>query len=80
MEQDDRSEEALVCAACGAAVASDAERAFEFGDENVLCAACATARGGRYDEHRDAWEPPPDLSGIGDEAYGATPGERRRRR
>ena len=79
MEQDDRTE-AQVCAACGNAVISDAERTFEFGDENILCWECATARGGRYDEQRDAWERPPDLAGIADEAYGATPGERRRHR
>ena len=76
----DEGTEASVCAACGAAVLSDSERAFEFGDENVLCWECATARGGRYDEARDAWERPPDLQGLGDEAYGAAPHETHRRR
>ena len=79
MEQDDRSE-ARVCAGCGAPVLGDAERTFEFGDENVICWECAVARGGRYDEARDAWERVPDLGGIADEAYGASPHETRRRR
>ena len=67
------------CADCGCAVAADSERAFGFGTENVLCAACATARGGRYDAERDVWEAAPDLAGLADEAYGASPHERRRR-
>ena len=72
MDQDERSE-ARSCAACGAALEGDAGRAFEFGDENLLCFECAVARGGRYHESRDAWEPAPDLRGLGDEAYGASP-------
>jgi hypothetical protein len=79
MDQDERSE-ARSCAACGATLEGDGDRAFEFGDENLLCFECAVARGGRYDESRDAWEPGPDLRGLGDEAYGASPHEQRRRR
>lgn len=65
------------CADCGRAVVADG--AFGFGTENVLCAACATARGGRYDAERDVWETAPDLAGLADEAYGASPHERRGR-
>jgi hypothetical protein len=75
MEPDDR-EQPEVCSLCGAALLETAP-AFAFGTENVLCAACSTSRGGRYDEERDVWAVPPDLSGLDDEAYGAAPHERR---
>ena len=68
------------CAQCGVRVRAGAEGAFGFGDENVLCRACATARGGRYDAERDTWDVAPDLSDLPDEAYGATPGEAQGRR
>jgi len=68
------------CAQCGARVHAGTGGAFGFGDENVLCRACATARGGRYAAARDEWDVAPDLSGLRDEAYGATPGEARGRR
>lgn len=77
MERDEW-EEGAVCAVCGAQV-SDAESSFGFGTENVLCAECALARGGRYDAERDVWEVAPDLTGLPDEAYGAAPHERERR-
>jgi hypothetical protein len=69
-----------VCAACGQRIAVDSERAFGFGAENALCAACAIQRGGRYDAERDVWDVAPDLAGLDDEAYGAAPHERRRAR
>ena len=78
MEPDDR-EDYEVCSLCGASLSVDAECGFGFGTENVLCAACATARGGRYDAERDVWEVAPDLGGLTDEAYGAAPHERRGR-
>ena len=81
MEQDEREEDgADVCSACGAQVAADAVGAYGFGAENVLCARCAAARGGRYDSGRDRWLAEPDVSDLGDEAYGASPHERERRR
>ena len=79
MEQEER-DSADACSACGAAVEENTQGAFGFGTENVLCGACARARGGRYDPVRDAWDALPDLSGLGDEAYGAAPHERSRRR
>jgi hypothetical protein len=63
-----------VCVLCGELVASDAQ-GFAFGIANVLCARCATARGGRYDAMRDVWEEKPDLSCLPDEAYGSAPHE-----
>ena len=73
-------EDLEVCSLCGAELSLDSQRAFGFGTENVLCAACATARGGRYDAQRDVWEVEPDLEGLADEAYGAAPHEKSRRR
>ena len=73
-------EEREACALCGVRIAPESERAFMFGVDNVLCAACAIARGGRYDEQRDAWDVAPDLGGLADEAYGAAPHEVRRRK
>lgn len=79
MDPDDR-DDLDTCSLCGAVLSVDSERAFGFGTENVLCAACATARGGRYDAQHDVWEVEPDLTGLTDEAYGAAPHEVRRRR
>jgi hypothetical protein len=73
-------EEREACALCGERTSPATERGFEFGAGNVLCAACAAARGGRFDADRDVWEVAPDLSGLDDEAYGAAPHERRRRK
>ena len=77
----DRDEQGSeVCAGCGRSVAAGSEQTYAFGDENFLCAGCAVDRGGRYDEARDVWAVTPDLSGLPDEAYGAAPHERERRR
>jgi hypothetical protein len=73
-------EERETCAACGAQVAGEPDRSFAFGSGNVLCWQCATARGGRYDADREAWDREPDLTNLSDEAYGASPHERERRR
>jgi hypothetical protein len=73
-------EEREVCALCGERLATETEGGFRFGTGNALCPACALARGGRYDARRDAWEVAPDLTGLPDEAYGAAPHDRRRRK
>lgn len=65
------------CALCGAAIGAEHDRCFAFGTGNLLCWECAAERGGRYDFERDAWDRPPELAGLADEAYGATPRERR---
>jgi hypothetical protein len=80
MDPEDRGELDDVCCLCGAVLSVDSAGAFGFGTENVLCAACASARGGRYDAERDVWDVAPDLTGLPDEAYGAAPHERRGRR
>ena len=71
-------EEGEICASCGARIVDELESGFAFGTENVLCATCAIRRGGRYDAQRDVWDQPPDLTGLADEAYGASPHEVRR--
>ena len=76
----DERTESRACADCGAPFEGDTERAFDFGTGNALCAACAARRGGRYDAGRDVWDVAPDLTGLDDEAYGASPHERERRR
>jgi DNA-directed RNA polymerase subunit RPC12/RpoP len=59
------------CADCGAEVSDTRERAFALGDEGVLCFACSTRRGGKYDELHDHWDQAPDLTGLpGVEAEG----------
>ena len=69
MDPEDR-EDLDVCCLCGAALSVESDCAFAFGAQNLLCAECATARGGRYDAERDRWDVAPDLTGLPDEAYG----------
>ena len=61
-----RSEERLEerCAACGADVLPETDRVFAFGEENLLCYACASARGGVYDEVEDRWVRAPQLRDL----------------
>jgi hypothetical protein len=66
-----------LCGVCGASVAAETESAYSFGTGSVLCFECSIARGGRFDAGRDIWDPPPDVAGLPDEAYGAAPHERR---
>lgn len=68
------------CAVCGTPVDPGRDRGFAFGADNVLCWACAEERGGSYDAERDTWSSAPDVSGLPDEAYGASPHEVRRGR
>jgi hypothetical protein len=64
-ERDDQVEETLVaCADCGAEVLGAADRAFEFGAEQVLCWQCAERRGGRYDAHQERWSTAPDIADL----------------
>jgi len=73
-------EAAEVCAACSASISLEPARSFAFGSGNALCWQCATERGGRYDADRESWDRAPDLAGLPDEAYGASPHEIRRGR
>jgi hypothetical protein len=57
------AEELAPCRGCGAEIAT-VERAYVFGQEDMLCFECAVARGGTYDERLDRWEPTPDVSDL----------------
>jgi hypothetical protein len=70
-EEEDTS---LACARCAEQIEDvGVERGYLFAEDQALCYACATARGGQYDEPRDCWIRAPDLSGLeldGDHEYG----------
>ena len=46
------------CLGCGAEVMKQ-ERVYVFGEDRMLCFACAFERGGSYDEPHDRWDPEP---------------------
>jgi hypothetical protein len=73
---DDR-EPSDLCGVCGSSLSAETQSAYSFGTAGVLCFECSIARGGRFDADRDTWDPPPDIAGLPDEAYGAAPHERR---
>lgn len=51
------------CAACGAET-SIQDRAFPFGEDEVLCFACAVDRGGSYIEGYDKWKAAPGVQDL----------------
>jgi hypothetical protein len=55
-----------VCVVCGEPTDVTTERAFGYGEDGLVCWACAIDRGGVYDEDRQAWVKPPDLAGLPD--------------
>jgi hypothetical protein len=61
-----RSEERELgfCADCGAEVHESRDRAYALDAHRLLCFACATRRGGAYDEQHDLWVDVPDLGGL----------------
>ena len=52
------------CTECRAEIRATQDRAFVFGTTGVLCSACATRRGGRYDAARDAWTVAPEYRDL----------------
>jgi len=52
------------CWRCGAEVSVAVDRAYAFGEDGILCFACAAERGGIYDEAHDMWREPPSLTGL----------------
>jgi hypothetical protein len=58
------SAELIDCCDCGAIMSPATERAFGVGEDEFLCLDCAIRRGGVYDEPRERWTVPPNLSGI----------------
>jgi hypothetical protein len=65
--QEDESEEAVACCACGASLWPDVDRGFACSPEAYLCFRCAEQRGGVYDGQHDRWVIAPDTSGLVDE-------------
>ena len=64
MAEEELGDEVFTCVACGALFDPDVQRGFPIEEDTVLCAACAVRRGGVYDEERDEWTRPPDISGL----------------
>ncbi|MDD9943160.1 MAG: hypothetical protein OXU20_19115 [Myxococcales bacterium] len=56
--------ELVQCVSCGAEVSAGRDRTFTFGEDSALCFSCAVARGGKYDELHDHWEPLPNVAGL----------------
>ena len=52
------------CAVCGAEIAPARDRAYAAGPDTFLCFACATQRGGTWDEQQDRWIEDPDTTGF----------------
>jgi hypothetical protein len=66
MERDDESDPLETCADCGTDVA-DTDRGYSVGADAALCHGCATRRGGRWDEARDAWVDAPAVHDLAHE-------------
>jgi hypothetical protein len=57
----------VLCSDCGMDLGVDLVHAY-LGSAGVqLCWECALARGGAFDERRERWNPPPDISDLPDE-------------
>lgn len=56
--------ELAVCIECGGEIWPERDRAYLITDDDVLCFGCALKRGGAYDERKDRWTAPPDLTGL----------------
>ncbi len=67
MTQDIDSDEPISCAACGADLWPDVDRAFPASPDTFLCFECAERRGGVYDADEDRWVVAPDVMGVSDE-------------
>ena len=65
MEWSPNDDNSAVCADCGERI-EDAglERTYAFAEDELLCYACALARGGSYDEQHDHWVKAPKMDGL----------------
>ena len=52
--------EFATCVICGAEIAPARDRGYAAGPDTFLCFACATERGGTWDELHDRWLEAPD--------------------
>ena len=63
-EHEEEGESAAACADCGALVDLDGARTFAFGEQSLLCWACAIRRGGRYDANSETWAQSPSVGDL----------------
>lgn len=66
MEHAERSD-IVGCIECGQSVDTTFDHPFAITDEIVLCASCATRRGGAYDSDKEKWTVAPRLEEIPEE-------------
>jgi hypothetical protein len=61
-----RSEEREIvrCIGCGEVLAPQRERGFAIDADAVLCAECATRRGGSYDDAQERWVAAPRIDDL----------------
>lgn len=59
---------ASACADCGALIDPEGARTYSFGEQGVLCWACAIRRGGSYDAGEEVWTTAPSVVGLSDPA------------
>jgi hypothetical protein len=52
------------CAVCGATITPATDRAYVGSPELCLCFACATERGGSWDEHTETWTRAPAVHDL----------------
>lgn len=62
--RDESGDELIECELCEAVLDPDVDRVFHISDDLVLCPACASVRGGVYDEELDSWVRPPDVGDL----------------
>jgi hypothetical protein len=60
----EEEEESAACADCGTVLNLDGARSFAFGEQSVLCWACAIRRGGRYDADSESWTAAPRVGDL----------------
>jgi hypothetical protein len=59
----DEEQNGGACADCGAPM-EGSERSYAFGEQSVLCWACAVRRGGRHDAQEDTWITAPAVDDL----------------
>ncbi len=63
MDRTDETGESI-CTGCGRPVVGGLQRAYGFGDDQLLCWDCAVARGGSFDAGEDRWAVAPRVEDL----------------